>query len=67
MTPSKPALGQSISMVLPEQHKQKIVLMTASQTTPAELRKYMPEEHIPPHVRESAEAAAQSQGDLSPD
>ena len=65
-----------ISMMLPEQHKQKIVLMTASQTTPAELRKYMPDEHIPPHVRASAgeatptrasPAAAQRVGDLDPD
>mmetsp|Transcript_19607 Transcript_19607/g.32688 ORF Transcript_19607/g.32688 Transcript_19607/m.32688 type:complete len:322 (+) Transcript_19607:112-1077(+) len=45
-----------ISMMLPEQHKERIVLLSTSKTTAAELSKYMPEKHLPPHVREQSDS-----------
>jgi len=40
-----------IAAFLPAQHKERIVMLTASKTTAAEMSKYMPAEHLPPHVR----------------
>ena len=44
-------IWSAISLILPEQHKERIVLLSTSKTTPAELCKYMPSEHLPPHVK----------------
>lgn len=40
-----------VSTFLPSQHKERIVLLSTSRTTPAELQKYMPAEHLPPSMR----------------
>jgi len=39
-----------VSAFLPQQHKERIVLLTTSESTAKELTKYMPEEHLPPHI-----------------
>jgi len=44
-----------ISAFLPEAHKERIVLLSTSNTTAEELSKYMPYEHLPPHVLPAAE------------
>ena len=36
-----------------QHHKDRIVLLTASNSTEAEVRKYLPAEHMPPHLRET--------------
>ena len=43
-----------ISRVLPEQHKERVVLLTSSQTTPDNLAPYLPEALQPPHIRADA-------------
>ena len=43
-----------ISRVLPEQHKERVVLLTSSQTTPETLAPYLPESLQPPHIRADA-------------
>ena len=43
-----------ISRVLPEQHKERVVLLTSSQTTPDNLAPYLPESLQPPHIRADA-------------
>ena len=44
----------------PARAQERIVLITTSKTTRAELSKYMPEEHIPPHVTDEAGSPAGS-------
>ena len=55
-----------ISYFLPEQHKERIVLLSSSRTTRAELTKYMPDEHIPPHVQDGAPSARESEAPPTP-
>ncbi|KAL1520631.1 hypothetical protein AB1Y20_022205 [Prymnesium parvum] len=40
-----------ISPFLPQHHKDRIVLLTTSNSTEAEVSKYMPSEHMPPHLK----------------
>ena len=40
-----------ISAMLPQHQKEKIVLLTTSQSNTKEMSKYMPEEHMPPHIK----------------
>ena len=53
LTSTRPVLWARsvIAAFLPAQHKERIVMLTASKTTAAEMSKYMPAEHLPPHVR----------------
>ena len=41
-----------VSRLLPQHHKERIVLLTTSHTTAAEVGKYVPAQHIPAHLRE---------------
>ena len=41
-----------ISRLLPQHHKDRIVLLTTATTSAAEVGKYVPEQHIPTHLRE---------------
>jgi len=45
-----------VSMLLPQAHKDRIVLLSTSKSTAEELSKYMPQEHLPPHIRDAANA-----------
>jgi len=40
-----------ISTFLPQQHLDRIVLLTTSYTSAAEVGKYVPEQHMPPHLK----------------
>ena len=41
-----------ISRLLPQHHKDRIVLLTTSHTSADEVGKYVPKSHMPTHLRE---------------
>jgi hypothetical protein len=41
-----------ISRLLPQHHKDRIVLLTTSKTSAEEIGKYVPEKYLPPHLKE---------------
>ena len=41
-----------ISRLLPQHHKDRIVLLTTSYTNATEVGKYVPHQHIPAHLRD---------------
>ena len=41
-----------ISAFLPQHHKDRIVLLTTSQTNAEEVGRYVPQQHMPPHLKE---------------
>ena len=45
-----------ISPFLPQHHKDRIVLLTTSATSAEEVSKYVPGEHLPPHLKEGRPA-----------
>lgn len=47
----------AVSMFLPQHHKDRIILLSTSNSTVAEIGKYVPEKHLPPHILETKTGA----------
>ena len=54
-----------ISRLIPEQHEERIVMLTSSQTTPDGLEPYLPKPLQPPHIRTDALAGGWPEPDAN--
>ena len=65
--PQPPPLGagaggrEILYRFLGQAHKERIVLLSTSKSTREELSKYMPERHMPPHIRNDTGADTSSE------